>query len=354
MLETKDSFQRLSVAIEALRFPLIVFIVMLHCYTSTVSQWSGHPTYFRIVYPFSLWLGETGVPAYFFISGLLLFYSKKTYSQKLQGRLKTLLIPYILFNAFILLGYWTLYLAGKPMAILGRSISDYNFVDFLRAFWDRGEWHNGNGAPLLCPFWYIRNLMLLVVISPVLYYLIKYTRILFPLVCGLLWVNSFHSAYLLQSLTMFSLGAYFPITGKNPYDVINQYRYWVVTLFLCFGLYDIAIHCTTISLPVFPQVHRLALVANVFLLIWLGEKFYLHGIYSVFLSKSSFFVFCIHYPFVLVLKEFSGRVTGLGDVVLALFYFCSVILVTVLCVVIYKILLKLVPGFLNFITGSRS
>ncbi len=354
MMVDNNSFHRLSVSIEALRFPLILFIIMLHCYTSTVSQLPGHPVYFRLVYPFSLWLGETGVPAYFFISGLLLFYSSKTYAQKLQGRIKTLLIPYLFFNGLILLGYWVLYLAGKPIAILGRSIGDYGLVDFLRAFWDRGEWQGGNGAPLLCPFWYIRNLMLLVIFSPLLYYVIKYTKLLLPLVCGIFWINSFHSAYLLQSITMFSLGAYFPINGKNPVDVIKQYKYWVIAIFLCLGLYDLTTHCLAVPLPSIPQIHRLSLVANVFSLLLLGEWLYTRRVYSSFLSKSSFFVFCIHYPCVLVLRELCGHVSGWSDVSLALAYLFSVVLITCICLAVYVGLRKLVPGFLNVITGSRS
>ena len=130
----ESSFNRLSKSIESLRFPLILFIIMLHCYTSTSSQMSGHGTYFRIIYPLSLWAGETGVPAYFYISGLLLFYSKKSYNQKLVSRIKTLLIPYLFFNGIILVGYLSLMFMGKPAVILEKSLADYNFFDYIRAF----------------------------------------------------------------------------------------------------------------------------------------------------------------------------------------------------------------------------
>ena len=166
----KQSFQRLSHSIETLRFPLILFIICLHCYTSTSYITVGHDSYFRLIYPFSLWIGETGVPAFFFISGLLLFYSKKNYKQKLISRVNTLLVPYLFFNALILCGYLCLMLMGKPVVILEKNLSDYSFVDYLRAFWDRGSWSHGNSSPLLCPLWYIRNLIVLVIVSPILYF----------------------------------------------------------------------------------------------------------------------------------------------------------------------------------------
>ena len=60
--------QRMSAAISWLRFPLIFLIILLHCY-SVVKLDGPRDTYFKAIYPFSLWFGETGVPGFFFISG---------------------------------------------------------------------------------------------------------------------------------------------------------------------------------------------------------------------------------------------------------------------------------------------
>ena len=111
-----------SEAITWLRFPLIFFIIMLHCYSS-VALSGSHTTYFNFIYPFSLWLGETGVPGFFFISGFLFFLSKKSYTQKLKTRFHTLFIPYILWNALLLGLYLIAFLLEYPqdpliMAIL--------------------------------------------------------------------------------------------------------------------------------------------------------------------------------------------------------------------------------------------
>ena len=83
-----------SEAITWLRFPLIFFIIMLHCYSS-VALSGSHTTYFNFIYPFSLWLGETGVPGFFFISGFL--FSRRAVCNLKQLCLKKairLLIPY--------------------------------------------------------------------------------------------------------------------------------------------------------------------------------------------------------------------------------------------------------------------
>lgn len=345
------AFQRLSISIENLRFPLILLIIMLHCYTSTVSQIPGHIIYFRVVYPFALWMGETGVPAYFFISGLLLFHSKKTYEQKIRNRIRTLLVPYLFFNAVIMTGYLIIMLLGKPVIILGKDLSDYSIVDYIRAFWDRGDWAGGNGAPLLCPFWYIRNLMILVILSPIIYYIIKYTKLLLPIITGFLWINAFDSAYLLESITMFSIGAYFPICERNPVEIFERHK--ILSLFIFISLFITDIAHTIMHVPYALQIHRLSLVTNVFFLLWIGDSLSKHHLYSAYLSKSAFFVFCIHYPLVLPLKTFFSRASNMPDIILIGLYVAGVVGVAVISVTIYMILHKIFPKFLHLVTGSR-
>ena len=348
----KQSFQRLSYSIETLRFPLILIIICLHCYTSTSSFTIGHDSYFRIIYPLSLWIGETGVPTYFFISGLLLFYSKKSYHQKIESRGMTLLVPYFFFNAVILCGYICLMIMGKPSVILEKDLADYTILDYVRAFWDRGSWSNGNGVPLLCPLWYIRNLMILVIVSPILHYTIKYTKLLFPFLVGILWINAHDSAYTLQSLTMFSLGAYFPIVNRNPIDIMDRYKALLISAFVFLALLDF-LHLY-IYIPFALPIHRLSLIVNTFFLICIcGEYLYRHKIYSSLLSKSAFFVFCIHYPLTLALRPIFERINNDIDIILVLVYLTSVVSIASVCVLIYMILHFLMPKFLNLVTGNR-
>ena len=63
---------RLSGAISWLRFPLIVFIILLHCY-SVAALPGQHNLYFSLIYPLSLWLGETGVPMLSALAAYALF-----------------------------------------------------------------------------------------------------------------------------------------------------------------------------------------------------------------------------------------------------------------------------------------
>ena len=188
--------------------------------------------YFKTIFPFSLLLGETGVPGFFCISGFLLFLSKKSYTEKIRTRIHTLLIPYLIWNSIILLLYLLAYYIGLPQDINNRSLADYTVFDYLRLYWDRGEFDNGNFVPLLCPLWYIRNLMIMSILSPLLYYIIKYIREIFIFCVTAWWMMTYHNAFMPQTILFFCFGAYFSILNINPIEVIIKHKTILIALFI--------------------------------------------------------------------------------------------------------------------------
>lgn len=354
-MTTENNYrQLLSETITWLRFPLIFLIIMLHCYS--VQRLEGnHETYFKVVYPFALWLGETGVPVFFFISGYLFFLSKKDYQQKLRDRVYTLLIPYLLWNSILLFFYLIAYAIGHPLVIFKTNIADYNWVDYIRVFWDRGEFDRGNSAPLLCPLWYIRNLLVMSVLSPFLYYIIKYIREAFLLAVAVWWVNTNDNAFTQQTILFFGLGAYFSIFGINPLKKVVENKRLFLTFFSLLASIDILVH-VSISTPLNLMIHRLALLFNIpamFLLAYMLNR-KSHNIYTSFLSQAAFIVFCVHYPIVLVLRKICVIVfTNSTDIVHIILYFVCVILTTSLSVGFYWILNTFFPYIKSFLSGNR-
>lgn len=343
---------RLSATISWLRFPLILFIIMLHC--NSVQRPDGnHDIYFRVLYPFSIWLGETGVPGFFFISGLLLFMSQKSYLQKLKTRTRTLLTPYLLWNLILVILYITLYKVGYPQDINGRSIVEYGIIDYLRLFWDRGSFDNGNFVPILCPLWYIRNLIIMVILSPLLYYIIKYTRELYLIIVTIWWMTTFHNAFIPQTILFFSLGAYFSILNKNPLRMIDNNKTIFLTLSFVFAIGDIVSH-TLYGTPINLQIHRLALISNIPMLLLLADYCVQHRYTSKFLPNASFIIFCVHYPIVVVLRKFCvTQFSDSSDIVHILLYFACVVISTLLSLSIYQVLNLYFPKVKNILSGNR-
>lgn len=343
---------RLSNAITWLRFPLIFLIILLHCYS--VQRLEGsHETYFKILYPFSLWLGETGVPGFFFISGYLFFLSKKTYSQKLRTRVHTLLIPYLIWNLMLLILYLITWAVGYPQNINGRSITNYTFIDYLRLFWDRGSFDDGNFVPLLCPLWYIRNLLIMSMLSPILYYIIRYARELFLLAITSWWLISYHNAFIPQTILFFSLGAYFSILDINPLQMVQKQKKLFLFLFAFFAICDIICHTAYYTL-VNLQIHRLSLIFNIPAMLILADWCMRHEYNSKSLSNAAFIVFCVHYPIVVLLRKTSiAHFAEAPDSIHISLYCVCVIISTLLSIGIYLLMDKYLPNIKRILSGSR-
>ncbi len=343
---------QLTSSITWMRFLLILFVIMLHCY-SVVPVPYEHTTYFKVVYPFALWLGETGVPGFFLISGFLLFSSKKTYFEKLQSRYHTLLIPYFLWNSIILFIYIIAYATGHPQDINGRNIADYSMIDYLRLFWDRGSYDNGNFVPLLCPLWYIRNLFIMSIASPIIYYLIRYMREFFLLIIAAWWMMTPHNAFIPQTILFFSLGAYFSIFNINPLEFFTKYRLSILTLFSLFAIADITTH-VEMDTPWNLQIHRFALIFNIPVLFLLADWCTRHGYSNKTLPNAAFIVFCVHYPIVVILRKLCiSTFTYANEFTHIMLYFICVAASTIISLGIFMVLERYFPKLKRILSGNR-
>ena len=344
---------RLSYVITWLRFPLIFLIIMLHCYS--VQRLEGnHEMFFKAVYPFYNWLGETGVPGFFFISGYLFFLSKKTFTQKLSTRINTLFIPYILWNIVLLTIYLAAYAIGFPQNINGRSLADYRLIDYVRLFWDRGSYDNGNFVPLLCPLWYIRNLLIMSIISPLLFYIIKYIREVFIIIITLWWMNTYHNAFVPQTILFFSLGAYFSIHSIDPLQYAIKRKMLFLLLFSICAISDIFTH-TIYGTPFNLQIHRLALIFNLPILLLLADYCIKNCLFThPILANAAFIVFCVHYPIVVALRKICiSQFSNATDIVHIILYFICIAISTLLSLCVYLLLNQYFPRIKNLLSGNR-
>jgi len=356
MNNNSSEFQRLSAAIAWLRFPLILCVVMLHCYCTVPLAPGDHSIFFKIVYPFGLWLGESGVPTFFFISGFLFYVSMKNYQQKISSRVHTLLYPYIFWNTLFLAIYLILFLLGHPQDILGKSIRDYGFIDYVRAYIDRGEYADGNNGPILCTYWYVRNLFILCLLSPIWYYINKYLNVLFVLGLTGWWMCLHHNALLAESILFFNLGVYFSIHEINPINISKKWREIYLILWGITAFADYASH-TIIPFEGAFYIHRISLIFNIFGFIYLadmiikGEKQKVNA----FLAGSVFWVFATHDHLAIAFRRFCvAHFSQYSDPIQAILYFATVLLVTAICLISYQITRHFFPTLVNFATGNRT
>lgn len=229
-----------SESINMLRFPLAILVVFVHGFGADIdvselhaSGLTGLAVYDYIRLFFSVVIARSAVPIFFIISGYLLFrkveeYSKQVYVGKLKKRWHSLVIPYLSWNMLIV--FWSLafklggiLLHGKPWSGFG----DYFLQNgYLHMLWDSSVWderttwlgvETHNSGPVLLPFWYMRDLIMMVVLSPAFFWLIKKLRFFFILLLMAVYAFDIRVAWMSGTFTaaglFFGCGAYFAIVS---------------------------------------------------------------------------------------------------------------------------------------------
>lgn len=369
-----------SRVISLLRFPLTFAVVMQHSMgtITTDIRWtslSGLDLYSLLKSLCSGCMALIAVPAFFFISGYLFFGNVTTmdssvYKAKMTTRLKSLLVPYLGWN---LLTVPILLLVTYGEAMNGtRTMAD--FTDLLHngrwthIFWDFSShdalygnlWgmHLLKDSPVLSTFWYVRDLIIMCLLSPLVYWYVTRTR----------WVG-FWALVVLFVLRLW------PHMTLGPQS-----------LFFVFGAYASLLRgsLTTSGATLRRAIYGVAAVLFVVVFSLLGNDTYhgflltpaftLAGCYAVLnlgaffakrhpgfafpqlLTKSSFFVYALHMQlalplaFFLLKKLFSGAEHPL---LLALQYLLTPCLIYAICLAAYVVMQKLTPRLLAVLNGSR-
>ncbi len=354
----------LSKTIMFLRFPLIVAVVFIHTNLTDVmingtllvdeGQFPIHDLFRHVV---TNELARIAVPLFFFISGFLFFYrsdfSFAVYGMKLKKRIRTLLIPYLFWNiiVFLLLLLTQLFLSSM---ISGRNklISDYNWLDWLNLFWDHRE-----GMPICYQFWFIRDLIFVILCSPAVYYFIRYGKIFSLIILGVLWMFGLWfklSGVSITAFFFFSFGAWFSINKRN-FAIDFKPILWPATI-----LYMMLLVAGTLlwydKVTGYSFLYNIGIVVGLVAIIaWTA-----YGIakkrlcVSAFLAGSAFFVYAYHgMPIALITKYWVKLFQPASEITMLAGYFLMPLFIVGVGIGVYAGLRKYFPAFTGLITGGR-
>lgn len=213
--------------ISNLRFPLTVLVLMIHArflslsgggYNITIAD---YPVYWNISYYITEILARIAVPSFFIFSGFLFFnnidhFNFTIYRTKIKKRIRSLLIPYLFWNAVVVMFYYLQQTFAPSLAGNTHNlVVNYNIDDWVHAFWT---------DPISYPLWYVRDLMIVCVISPVIYFLIKRSGLIFPLLMLVLWL--FRIDLLIrgdvEAVAFFSFGSFMSLKDNNGINICKK------------------------------------------------------------------------------------------------------------------------------------
>ena len=355
MLNNEDSLR-----LQLLRFPLIVGVVFIHAYGATLvfankvigASENNFLSNF-IQHLISEEIARCAVPIFFLMSGYLFFnseeWSKEIYFTKIKSRIKTLLIPFLFWNILILVIFSLAqshpvtqnFFSGKKILI-----SQYDLIDYIKAVFGIGR------MPVSYQFWFIRDLIALSLLTPIIYYLNKKFSIPFIFVLFILWVINFSETESCESILFFVVGCY---AGSKNRNLFTFDKYFFVLLLS----YCIIATANTFFFDseFYMYMRKLGIIIGS--IVFLSSTKYLLSMPRIkkvilSLSSASFFVYAAHEPLLTIIKKISYKILLPQNGILILsIYFCSAFLTIFILIYLYRILSYHFPIFTAYITGGR-
>lgn len=377
-----------SQTIDYLRFVLIIAVVFMHTSMPKVdfsqsSYWlqiNGPSIFSKLYMLFSGVMARVAVPAFYIISGYLFFLKTpqltlKIIKQKEQKRFHTLVIPYIFWNLIIVLTFCALQILKLRYSYYNlKSIIDscYTYMEengWLNIFWNWKSWDIGKTwlgtsttmtSPINFPLWYLRDLIVISALSPLLYWLIKHLKKKWIYLTFLIWFTGVWTAIpgiSSTSLFFFSFGAYMAINKENILQIIRKVEklsYLLAPVFLITSTYYSAQQTT----PGYFSLH-LYIIFGIIAIFNITSRLIENKSIKVHrtLTSSVFFIYACHTT--LLISKYDNVVSKLWNLtndmpILAPFIYLSTpFCKTFLCVLLYMLLKKILPKFTKVITGNR-
>lgn len=353
----------LSETIGVLRFPLMVAVVLSHIFVPNIEKHLLVNIYDKYINSSFVYIT---VHLFFFISGFLFFYGNNKfgfveYLNNLKKRVKRLLVPYFLWGIIFVGIRYLCYLLGQS--------------DNIDLFVDKFRWlYYVVLFPINYQLWFIRDLFLIVLISPLIYFFLKRLNFLFVILLGIVWLFYHNNFFILfgvedfirtktdlkvvgydfMSLFFFSFGAWFALYNKD-FTLLFKYLFPLTLVSYLFCATYRFILCDIYWGELF---HRFAILSGMMSIITIVYMFVKKGKVkrNMFLERGSQSIYYYH---VIFLTYFVGILKLLhvfeidNSCVYTLVYISIPIITILLGLWLYKIGMRYMPRVMNVILGLK-
>lgn len=374
----------ISEALDILRFPLAIVVVLIHVFSvgpimygvpngAELSLFNGFSIFI------SAFLKGISVPIYFFISGYVFFrekvFSYDLYKHKIKNRLKTLLIPYIVWNsvAIILIALKSLPIFSSFLSYEGTTC-DFSIENIVSCFWK----YNGKlspppqtvnqyeifvqttSYPINTALWFLRDLMIVVIFTPLIYALIKKIKGVFVGLLAIIYIIlnfvqiNYHCLQLSIAFFFFTFGAYCNLERINILNIANLIRRPVYLLFIINSMTFLCFHN---RFPCFSEICKLVntflapiVALNIALVFIIKKKIKSNK----FLSSSGFFIYITHCLITARLtKVLFMLFDEKSDINILIIYLLAFILTICILLTAFYTFKRYTPKLLTIVTGRR-
>jgi surface polysaccharide O-acyltransferase-like enzyme len=303
----------------------------------------------------STFIGRCAVPLFYTISGYLFFLKVpdglKSIGEKMHKRVHTLLIPYIITALFYVAFQFFINSIPATSKFVNSSI-----LPVLQQSWPRVLvaifYDCGTGVPLAFHLWFVRDLLILVLLSPLLYLLLRYLGWWWVLLTFLLTYTGI-SSFPFFAMFWFSLGGALTkndITVKYPKLGLSLLALFLVICFL-----------QLFSPELTPWKYaKVPFIILGIAAIWLAYDALVPASFSLLrhpwlnaVSNFTFFVYLFHEPTLNVVRKLLVLVIGKNSLGYLFSYLASPWLFIAGATVAGAVFKKLAPRVYSIAVGGR-
>lgn len=334
---SKQSLSQYDI-IQQLRFPMIVLVTFAHSYGRVDDGYSllfsDFDTYQFLKLLVSQTLVKVAVPVFFIISGYLFFanvneWNLTVYKQKMLRRAKTLLLPYLIWNLL--------------MAIKLKTFSWSMFWAYISKAGMQMDWlgcKNWMTAPANMPLWFLRDLMVVSLLTPIIYVVLRrWGRVVIPLLT-LIYLSGI-GAFAVPGLSMyavyfFSLGAFLAIRKQDLVETMLRFE---TLAYISASLLAVVMVCTYHT-AVFSSLMLCFRIVGAVAVFCLAQRILScsHRRLPAVVCDSSYFIYLAHYVFFLSFLDTAFfRLFGESEASLSIHYLLCPLLKVALFVAVYAI-----------------
>ena len=309
------------------------------------------------------------IPMLFIISGFLYaLHDQKPYKQRTNKRLRTLLLPYLIWSAFGLILTYVLeffpigaeWVAGSNIVQIDDTrllIHDYHWYELL---W---RWII---IPVPYQLWFIRVLLIYNIAYPAIRWCVTNSkaRWIFFIIVALMWLGTMGFVFFEgEGLLFFSLGIWIQKTGfdiESPRKWSNSVRWGMAFLFLTavktFLAFQGEAYMGNAIFPVLAILHKLVIVSGL-ISCWFGldrlVQWCMDKKLFVWVSAFSFIIYAVHAPLVAYLiNPTLALLDPLPGTQLLAFVLLPLAII-ILAVGIGSLLRMIFPKIYGLLTGGR-
>ena len=327
--------------IRQLRFPMIVLVTFAHSYGEVTEEFSllasEWNTYEFLKLLVSQTLVKVAVPVFFVMSGYLFFsniekWSLKVYKAKMLRRVKTLLIPYFIWNLL--------------MAVKLKSFTWNIFWVFWYPAGIQTDWLGQEQlmtAPANMPLWFLRDLMVVSLFTPIIYILGKKLGYCLMAVLTILYLSgicAFIPGLSAYAIYFFSFGAFLSIRSMDLIETFKRLEWPAYGLSIIFAISMLL----TYQASIFSSLMLCFRLTGTIAVFCLASRILssTNRRLPQVVCNSSYFIYLAHYVFFFSFIDTSFFVLlGTSITALALHYLLAPLIKALLMIITYLIYTKM-------------